>query len=375
LIKITTQKTLKLFRMTNSLFKLTKPALTETNVKTSKQLHLLRTILWRHVLPILVFISVEMLTQGPNLKRFDAGIYVLYYLFDICYFYIITYGYVPGIFRFFKRRNGLQEIVAATAIPIYGILLILYNGFVCLLTNGRFEIPFDIHTLQKSCIRGVMICALAYAVAYARYAIRAEKMVSQQKLHALRLENNLLSVQTNPHLINNVLNYVYERVHDYSIQDAKAIALLCEITSDALTETDGLGRISLKQEVTYIEKYLQLNALYKESDAFKNIRLSFDGYESIKLPPKILLEPIVNLFKYGDLNNEAVQAQVILEVKDCTLQLVTRNAKKANHKAPSHKIGLKNLRQRLELNYPDHHLLVIHDTDHFFELTLTIKLC
>lgn len=282
---------------------------------------------------------------------------------------------MPWIFKLLKAKKSIQEIAAAMAIPIYSILLIFYNAIVCRMLDDKWILLLDLRTLQLGTIRGVMLCALAYAVAYAQYAIKAERESNKQKLLGLRLENNLLSAQTNPHLINNVLNYIYERVRKYSPDDAKAIALLCDLTSDSLLGTDDIGRISLQKEVTDIDRYLQLNQLYKEKEQFQNISIDITDYENHKIVPKILLEPIVNLFKYGDLKNEDYPAVVSLNIKDCILHLTTRNAKRFDHNVPGHQVGLKHLKQRLDINYPDQYFLNIQENDNTFELTLNIKLC
>lgn len=298
-----------------------------------------------------------------------------YYLFDIGYFYLVAFGYMPLIIGLLQTKETAQQLLAALAIPVYGILLILYNGLICVLKNDKLEIPLDPETIQRSSLRGIMICALAYAVAYGRNAIRTERKSNRQKLYALQLENNLLSAQTNPHLTNNVLNYIYERIQDNNPEEAKAIAMLCEMTSDALMETDANGNITVAHEIEYIKKYLFLNALYMGKEPFRSVRIDIGGYENEKLPPKILLEPIVNLLKYGDLTNEEYPAYVHMKIENGELYLRTFNIKRTVGQVPSHKFGLNNMRQRLDTNYPNRYTLEILDLKDSFELTLTIKLC
>lgn len=331
--------------------------------------------IWWHILPIILVISLEM--SGHILKMESQKILanLPYYLFDIGYFYLVAFGYMPLIITLLQTKKTAQQLLAALAIPVYGILLILYNGLICVLKNDKFEIPMDTETIQRSSLRGIMICALAYAVAYARNAIKIERKSNRQKLYALQLENNLLSAQTNPHLINNVLNYIYERIQDTNPKEAKAIAMLCEMTSDALMETDANGNITVAHEIEYIKKYLILNALYMEKQPFRNIRIDIGDYENEKLPPKILLEPIVNLLKYGDLTNEEYPAYVNISIPSGELFFRAFNIKRTVGQVPSHKFGLKNMRQRLDTNYPDRYTLEILDLNESFELTLTIKLC
>lgn len=330
---------------------------------------------WVHLLPILLIITIEMFTHISDFKIPNLNLYLIYYFFDISYFYLVTFSYMPFAIRVLQTRKTLQQIVASLAIPIYGTILILFESVVSFFREDKWVIHLNAQTIQRSSIRGVMICALAYAVAYARNAIKIERKSNRQRLYALQLENNLLSAQTNPHLINNVLNYIYERIQDNNPEEAKAIALLCEMTSDALMETDVNGNISLAHEIEYIKKYLVLNALHIEKQPFSNVRIDLGGYEEEKLPPKILLEPIVNLLKYGDLRNEEYPAYVNIFIQDSNLFFRVFNIKRTVGQVPSHKFGLKNMRQRLDTNYPDRYTLEILDLKDSFELTLTIMLC
>lgn len=362
--------------MTNRHFRAVNHPFSDANMKkTPFESQIFNQVL-AYIFPIFLIVGIEMLRVIQQLDRSEISLYIIYYIFDILYFNIITFGYMPLVIRWFKSKKLLlQELVASLAIPLYGITLIFFQGIVTWFREDKLTLMLNIQTVHRSSLRGIMISALGYTIAYARSAIRAEKQANQQRIHSLRLENNMLMLQSNPHLLNNVLNHLYERVQQYSAEDAKAIALLSQITSDSLSETDEKGYITIEQEISYIRNYLKLDALYKERAPFDNLLINIACFEQTLVPPKILLDPIVNMAKYGDLDNELSPAFISLVVNEKELRFSTFNRKRINRGVSSRNIGLANLRQRLELNYPGQHTLEINNGTNEFELNLKIDLC
>jgi len=329
----------------------------------------------RHIVPIILLILIEMSTKISSIKGADLKIYIIYYVFDIAYFYLVTLGYMPLIIYWFQKRRLLQDLFAALAIPIFGITLIFYSAGITYLLNGKASFHLDFETIQRSSMRGILISALAYAVAYARAKIKADKLTSQQQLYALQLENNILNLQTNPHLINNVLSYLSERIEGYSTGDSKAIILLSELTSDSLKPTDDQGKIAVKDDLGYILKYIELEALYREKEPFRNLKIDIKGSELLTIAPKLLLDPVVNLLKYGDFQNIEKQPFISISIKDNILYMETYNAKNLLTLNRGHYIGINNLKQRLKLNYPNKHQMQIEENELEYRLTLIIELC
>lgn len=374
--KINTSKNRFFLKVTNRHFRGVNHPFSDANMKNALFERWKFSQVIAYIFPFFLLIGFELLGTIFNLNRADISIYVIYYVFDILYFCLITFGYMPMIISWFKNKKLLlQQLIAALAIPVYGISLILYQAFVTWFREDHLILVFDFKTIHRSSLRGIMISGLAYTIAYARSAIKAEKKANEQRIHSLRLENNMLMLQTNPHLLNNVLNHLFERVQQYSIEDAKSIAILAQITSDSLSGTDEKGYITIEQEIRYLKAYLKLDALYKEKEPFDNLFIDITGFEHTMVPPKILLDPIVNMTKYGDLNNEQTPSFITLEVDKHQLRFSTYNRKRTNMSVSSRKIGLSNLRQRLELNYPGQYTLEINDVNNEFELQLKINLC
>ena len=93
----------------------------------------------------------------------------------------------------------------------------------------------------------------------------------------------------------------------------------------------------------------------------------------------MLLIPFVeNSFKHGISLRESSYIRVTLEIKDNTLYFDVSNSKHSKQDNDPEKdkngIGLENVKQRLQLFYPNKHELVIRDTPKEFFVHLTIQL-
>jgi sensor histidine kinase YesM len=322
-----------------------------------------------------LLVLIEVTVRSLGIDYLDFKWFIIQHSFDLVFFYFIAFRSLARLIAGGKTKLLPLCFAAVVTIAIYVCLSLLFSELIALCLQDQKMIVLDSLSLQSSLIKGILLCLLAFVTAYARYTRSLESINREQKKQLRQLENSMLLFQTDPHLINNVFTHLYERIQHSSQEAAQSIALLAEITSNALMETDEKGYITLEGEIDYLKKYIQLESLYKEKEPFGNLHIDIQGYEKIKLPPKILLEPLVNLMKYGDFKNTESFPIVSLKIVDGVLQFRTFNAKKSAHKASSHKIGLKNLKQRLELNYPDQYALEVLNRKDFFELSLTIKLC
>src|SRR5690606_18384011 len=128
-----------------------------------------------------------------------------------------------------------------------------------------------------------------------------------------------------------------------------------------------------KREINNIKDYIRIQELCKE----KPINVAWEEaiFEEVTLLPKILLEPVINALKYGEIS-EAMPVEISIRLsKEKVLTLRTYNSKTTVKGMPSHSIGLNNLKERLRLNYPNRHDLQIIETDTTFELNLNVTLC
>ncbi len=191
-------------------------------------------------------------------------------------------------------------------------------------------------------------------------------------------ELNFLKSQINPHFLFNTLNNVYALTLKKSDRAPETVLKLSEIMRYMLYECNE-RKVPLKKEINYLKNYIELEKLRisKSFDIVVNVEGDTDG----KFISPLLLTPFIeNAFKHG-INQQLLDGyiHVKLIVNQENLQLTIENSKGSsgpteNPQKKSGGIGLANVKRRLEILYPDTHILNTEDKIDHYLIELTLKL-
>ena len=340
-----------------------------------------------HVLAWTVFMGYEQAVF------FLSGIHppslwsvLLNYLLNIALFYLNGVLLLPRLHE--RRRYGRYAIAALGLLITYALLRSgLYLYVVPVFGLGATPPPatplthttlLEYYWLQ-SFYRGSFFQMMSTGYWFARRSVQLQVQKRQQE-EALRvaerslLEANLtfLKNQINPHFFFNSLNFLYAQVYPHSEPAAKGILLLAETMRYALHE-EIHGKVMLGQEVKHLHNYIALNQL-----RFNNqLQVEFVQEGStcfLRIIPLVLITFVENCFKHGELTNAAHPVRIRLRVVQSQLTFETYNKKRLGPKEQGTGIGLANIRQRLDLLYPERHTLVVADTADQYTCLLVIDL-
>ncbi|WP_313491963.1 MULTISPECIES: histidine kinase [Sphingobacterium] len=325
-----------------------------------------------HLLAVLGVIFIEMLPLIFSDEDVDYTKFIPFYIFDITFFFLVFYFYFPLVLALFTK-SAQRFLAALGAVLGFGVFLHLYESLIRYFKSGIWEIEWTLKSFQLSGARATFISLIAYLLARNKYVIQVEREIGRRKTRELELKNDLLRAQLDPHLINNVLSVLYIRIIEYSQVDAEIVRLLAGLSSHSISQSDEKGYISLKAELNNIKDSIKVFELCREKSCKVAWNIGLDNTGDITIPPKLLIEPVMNSLKYG-LNDGQIEIDLQLR-PDHTLLFRTFNYKAlevGNHS--SHELGLNNLKERLQINYPEKHTLTIQETATTFELTLIISL-
>jgi LytS/YehU family sensor histidine kinase len=207
-----------------------------------------------------------------------------------------------------------------------------------------------------------------------RYQNEKQVLMTQ----TIQSELRFLKSQINPHFLFNTLNNLYALTLKKSDKAPEIVLKLSEIMRYMLYECNE-KRVHLSKEIHYIYNYLDLERLRQPKDA--DIRFVVDGHVSDQLIAPLLFVPFVeNSFKHG-LNhsvNGGGYVRLRLIAAGDELEFFIENSKvdqlPRQHHARSGGIGLANVRQRLQMLYPDDHTLEILDEPNRYAVTLRLKM-
>jgi len=187
-------------------------------------------------------------------------------------------------------------------------------------------------------------------------AERERQRAEEAESHLARSRLQALRYQINPHFLFNILNSIDALAKQAPRKIPELIRELSRYLRFTLTEqTDGL--VPLYLELDAITSYLKLEKIRFEDDLVVEIITSPNCGEA--LVPELLLQPLVeNAVKYG-MKTSPMPLRIAIR---CTLSEkmleveVANTGKWLSDTEPGQDkngIGLQNLRQRLNLRYPD----------------------
>lgn len=195
----------------------------------------------------------------------------------------------------------------------------------------------------------------------------------QQKENELRH----LKAQLNPHFLFNTLNNLY----GLSVAESNKLPALMLRLSDLLRYSlyDTNQRyVPLKKELDYITNYVELERIRLSNKT--DIQMDVSGsYKGQHIAPLLLIIFIENAFKhFSQEKNRPAYVHIAFRLHNTLLQLDIKNSIDPDYAEVKSKskggLGLENVKQRLDLIYPQKYSLSIMRENDCFEVKLEIEL-
>lgn len=325
---------------------------------------------WTVASAILIGIAtgINNISPGVAIVEITTSMF-LYALIGAAVWYVIKYSTL--------ENNSILRIVSAHIIAATIIVLLwMYIGAVLvkLFHPGIGEWLDD--TIIMRAVAGYMIyigfVIFFYAVNY-YYAFK-EKVKNENHLKALVKEAELhaLKSQINPHFLFNSLNSISSLTMTDPARAQEMVINLSQLMRYSLKH-DQDEKVTFKQEVENNKLYLSI-----EKVRFgKKLNPVFAiEEECLKAEiPNMILQPLYeNAIKYG-VYEATEPVDVITHCKCVDNHLVVSISNTYDKNVMSKKgegIGLRNIRDRLQVIYANPHLLKIENRDNEFTVTLTI---
>ncbi|SDY43287.1 sensor histidine kinase [Hymenobacter psychrophilus] len=212
-------------------------------------------------------------------------------------------------------------------------------------------------------------------VAFVRLAFQQEYRRRHLEKDHLALQMEQLKAQLQPHFLFNTLNSIYGLSLAGSPDTPRFILLLSELMRYVLYDS-GKARIPLPEEVEFLKNYFELEQR-KYAGAQVQFRALGDA-AGVQVPPLLLLPLVENSFKHGRHHfSDHATVQATLTTTPGRLHFLIENdmLPEAPAAAPKRSggIGLQNIRQRLDLYYPNAHELHLTEHDGRYRAELTLR--
>ena len=205
----------------------------------------------------------------------------------------------------------------------------------------------------------------------------------QQQLKDLEKQNleqqlAYLRYQINPHFFMNTLNNIHALVDIDSEMAKDTILELSKLMRFVLYEGNK-QLVPLNSELDFLRSYISLMSL-RYTDKVK-ISVELPTAPAVMVPPLLFVTFVENAFKHGVSYQQQSFVEVSAAIIDGTLSFHCRNSKKTKssernveNEEKEGGVGLRNVRERLNLIYDSRYTLNISDTPSTYGVELVIPL-
>jgi two-component system LytT family sensor kinase len=203
-----------------------------------------------------------------------------------------------------------------------------------------------------------------------------ENWISKEILIKQNLQSELalLKNQINPHFLFNTLNNIDSLIRSNPEKASETLVKLSDILRYMIYDTN-MDKVLLSGEIRHIEDYVDLQKIqFANKDLVSLTR--HGNTDQMWIAPMLFIPFVENAFKHCTNKNiqNAISIRFATEGKMLTFECVNVYDKSLKmNKDSSGGVGLKIIKRRLELLYPDRHTLLIQEADDQFKVSLSVN--
>lgn len=296
---------------------------------------------------------------------FILSLGILQFITDVCLYILLTHLYrnltLKHNWQNLPLNQTIKRIIPAifimgacytlvTAIKVYLLRSWFTPGFTL-----SFSMFFEANRLSMfiAGIRLMSIWLLAYHLyQYAQREISVTKENARMAIISRDAQLNNLAAQLNPHFLFNSLNNIKALIIDHPKSARRAIDLLSELLRNGLYQGER-QLVTIKEEIEMVKDYLELEKLRFEDRLQQNIQM--DNTLTDMLILRYSIQTLTeNAVKHGiaqDINGGLINIKI--SKTGSFVQIIVENPGLLDPGGSAAGVGLKNLRERLQLQYSD----------------------
>lgn len=293
--------------------------------------------------------------------NYGVPLTILNYILDV------TFGIIPTIFyrKIAKDFNWNDLSIRQLVGRIVPAILLISIAFTLLMNLKWYSywhfiakdemdfIPTLIHwnPIFITGLRMMSIWVLAYHLYhYYHKQIRTAKQNAELAIIAKQAQLDNLSAQLNPHFLFNSLNSIKSLVIENPTIARRAVDLLSDLLRTSLYGKDQ-KYISIANELSLVNDYVELEKVRFEERLDISINVEKE-LESALIPPLSIQLLVENAIKHGiDKKIEGGQIELLVKEESGFIHIKVKNPGTLKNNEASSGLGLKNLTDRLALQY------------------------
>ncbi len=292
---------------------------------------------------------------------------------------------VPGIIGFYSsyfflfnryliKKKILQLVVAAIGVGFLASVITQLFMYVAFGNNGinwtlETCITMGLFLVFISLVHGITGLVMQGFIKW----FEDIKLKSDLQKRNYDTELALLKSQINPHFLFNTINNIDMLITKDAPSASVYLNKLSDIMRFMLYETK-TEKIPLIKELTYIEKFIELQKIRTTNPHYVNYTVNGDA-ANVLIPPMLFIPFIENAFKHAENKKTENAINIHLDIEKNKMIFKCENSFNPNSKLEQDGNGLGSelIRKRLTLMYPDKHTLAITNNNELYKVELTLS--
>ncbi len=333
---------------------------------------------------IIIFLIISPWPLGwvlINISTLNQQQTLLFISYEIIVKVLMVYTYAHLALPVYLKRRKLSYLISINL--TYWILFSVFESissemYITHVEKHSWVVSWQyfIRLIPTYLFINLFLLTYANLTGFAYAWFRSERLRRLLEGEKLKAELSALRHQIHPHFLFNTLNSLYGLAYENDDEDtAEGIAKLSNLMRYMIYEARD-EFVPLAKEISYIKNYVDLQRLRLSSE--NEVLFEVMGIVgNNKIAPLIFIPFIENAFKHGLSTVQSSCIKVGLEIQETKIIFTTENSiskSRAQHEQPHKGIGLSNVKQRLEMLYPDAYDLDISSEDGMYFVQLTLHL-
>jgi sensor histidine kinase YesM len=293
---------------------------------------------------------------------------------------VVYFGLYYVIPKLLLKRKYFRFAVAFVAMMAVGSIMqrtLVYYSSIPLLGFRNPDVSFfDTTELLHYVISINAVMIIPFAVKLYSYSLEKENRILSLSHEKSQAELQFLRSQIQPHFFFNVLNDLYAMALKHSEKTPEMIMKLSDLMRYVLHESTAES-VPVEKELNYIRNYIDLEKLRYGSRFSVDLQVK-GGTKNCQIAPLLLFPFVENAFKHST-TNETSGAWISIELmvnadEVCLLVSNSFDPEAKRESNVSSGIGIKNVRDRLDILYPGRYVFDTKVIDQSYVSSLKIKL-
>ncbi|MFD2522704.1 sensor histidine kinase [Emticicia soli] len=263
------------------------------------------------------------------------------------------------------KRNRKWIIIALVALALFPLIITTYE--VIFTENKSVTFLENYHPKFVFLVIGYYVLLLCLGVFW---FIRQIIIITRLNNEKTKAELMLLKSQISPHFFFNMLNNLYGLVAKDTKKAQELILKLSDMMRYSIYE-GSKETVTLKEEIDFLKNYIELHKMRYHKPINIEFKCDTDGNQTIT--PLLLIILLENAFKHG-VENLRTLAYIKIDLQSAANHIsftIENNYQESENESSG--IGLKNLKRRLELIYPNQHELSFSISGNVYKAQLILK--